>query len=59
MYVLTKSFKYSTLQRRKGVKLYHIIILRVKAKVFLVVMYGCESWTKKKAEGRRIDAFEL
>ena len=27
--------------------------------VFPVVMYGCESWTLKKAEGRRIDAFEL
>ena len=31
----------------------------VKAMVFLVVMYGCESWTIKKAEYRRIDAFEL
>ena len=31
----------------------------VKAMVFPVVMYGCESWTLKKAEGRRIDAFEL
>ena len=31
----------------------------VKAMVFLVVMYGCESWTKKKAECWRIDAFEL
>ena len=31
----------------------------VKAVVFPVVMYGCESWTKKKAERRRIDAFEL
>ena len=30
----------------------------VKAMVFLVVMYGCESWTVKKAECRRIDAFE-
>ena len=30
----------------------------VKAMVFLVVMYGCESWTVKKAESRRIDAFE-
>jgi len=29
----------------------------VKAMVFPVVMYGCESWTVKKAEGRRIDAF--
>ena len=31
----------------------------VKAKVFPVVMYGCENWTMKKAECRRIDAFEL
>ena len=31
----------------------------VKAIVFSVVMYGCESWTVKKAEPRRIDAFEL
>ena len=31
----------------------------VKAMVFLVVMHGCESWTVKKAERRRIDAFEL
>ena len=31
----------------------------VKAMVFPVVMYGCESWTIKKSECRRIDAFEL
>ena len=31
----------------------------VKAMVFLVVMYGCESWTVKKAEHQRIDAFKL
>ena len=31
----------------------------VKAMVFLVIMYGCESWTIKKAEHRRIDTFEL
>ena len=31
----------------------------VKAVVFLVLMYGCESWTVKKAEQQRIDAFEL
>ena len=36
-----------------------IFIHLVKAMVFPVVMYGCESWTVKKAEGRRIDAFEL
>ena len=34
-------------------------VLPVKALVFPVVMYGCESWTIKKAEHRRIDAFEL
>ena len=33
--------------------------LTVKAMVFPVVMYGCESWTIKKAEHRRSDAFEL
>ena len=33
--------------------------LLVKTMVFLVVMYGCESWTIKKAEHRRIDVFEL
>ena len=33
-------------------------VLLVKAMVFPVVMYGCESWTVKKAECRRIDAFE-
>ena len=31
----------------------------VKVMVFAVVMYGCESWTIKKTEGQRIDAFEL
>ena len=34
-------------------------VRQVKAMVFPVVMYGCESWTVKKAESRRIDAFEL
>ena len=34
-------------------------ICLVKAMVFPVVLYGCESWTVKKAECRRIDAFEL
>ena len=32
---------------------------KVKATVFPVVMYGCENWTVKKAERRKIDAFEL
>ena len=34
-------------------------VLLIKAMVFPVVMYGCESWTVKKAERQRIDAFEL
>ena len=34
-------------------------VLLVKTMVFPVVMYACESWTVKKAENRRIDAFEL
>ena len=34
-------------------------VLLVKVMVFPVVMYGCESWTVKKAERQRIDAFEL
>ena len=34
-------------------------VLLVEAMVFPVVMYGCESWTLKKDEGRIIDAFEL
>ena len=41
----------------------HITLLTkvglVKAMVFPVVMYGCESWTVKKAEHQKIDAFEL
>ena len=37
----------------------HYFASKVKAVVFPVVMYGCESWTIKKAEHRRIDAFEL
>ena len=34
-------------------------VCQVKIMVFAVVMYGCESWTIKKAEHRRIDAFEM
>ena len=36
-----------------------IKVCLVKAVVFPVVMYGCESWTVKKAECQKIDAFEL
>ena len=50
-------------QPRKHIKSRDITLLTkvrlVKAMVFPVVMYGCESWTVKKAECRRIDAFEL
>ena len=44
--------------KRRGITLPTKVRL-VKAMVFPVVMYGCESWTVKKAERRRIDAFEL
>ena len=47
----------------RGLKSRDIILLTkvhlVKAMVFPVVMYGCESWTIKKAEHRRSDAFEM
>ena len=36
-----------------------LALLQIKAMVFPVVMYGCESWTVKKAESPKIDAFEL
>ena len=45
--------------KRRLVTLLATKVHLVKATVFLVVMYGCESWTVKKAEHRRIDAFEL
>ena len=38
---------------------HYLKVCIVKAMVFPVVMYGCESWTIKKAEHQRIDAFEL
>ena len=44
--------------KSRGITLPTTVCL-VKAMVFPVVMYGCESWTVKKAEHRRIDAFEL
>ena len=47
----------SVLESRDNTLLTNVCI--VKAMVFPVVMYGCESWTVKKAECRRIDAFEL
>ena len=47
----------SILKSRDATSLTKVCV--VKAMVFPVVMYGCESWTIKKAEHRRIDAFEL
>ena len=47
-----------TILKRRDITL-PIIVHLVKAMVFPVVMYGCESWTVKKAECRRTDAFEL
>ena len=49
------SLEGSYYQPRQHIKKVHL----VKVMVFPVVMYGCESWTVKKAERRRIDAFEL
>ena len=49
--------KHSILKRR-DITLPTKVCL-VKAMVFPVVMYGCESWTVRKAEGQRIDVFEL
>ena len=45
--------------KRRDITLPTKVLCLVKAMVFPVVMYGCESWTVKKAERRRIDAFEL
>ena len=46
--------------KSRDITLVHLVkVYLVKAMVFPVVMYGCESWTIKKAEHRRIDAFEL
>ena len=56
-------WKKSYDQPRQHVKSRDIIlptkVRLVKAMVFPVVMYGCESWTVKKAEHQRIDAFEV
>ena len=48
---------YSILKSRDNTLLTKVCL--VKVMVFPVVMYGCESWTVKKAEHQRIDAFEL
>ena len=54
-------------KKKKGILIHYIVYIitlptkvrLVKAMVLPVVMYGCESWTVKKAERRRIEAFEL
>ena len=61
--------RFLLLRRKAMTNLYSIVkgrditlstkVCLVKAMVFLVVMYGCESWTIRKAECQRIDAFEL
>ena len=65
---VTKSWTRLLLGRKVMTNLDSILKIRditlptkvhLKAMVFSVVMYGCESWTIKKAERRRIDAFEL
>ena len=55
---LTLHHLYLIIFKSRGITLPTKVHL-VKAMVFPVVMYGCESWTVKKAERRRIDAFEL
>ena len=50
--------KLDSILKSRGITLPAKVCL-VKAMVFPVVMYGCESWTVKKAEHQRIDAFEL
>ena len=50
--------KVDSILKSRGITLSTKVCL-VKAMVFPVVMYGCESWTVKKAEHRRVDAFEL
>ena len=53
-----KSYDLDSMLKSRGITLPTKVCL-VKAMVFPVVMYGCERWTIKKAEHRKIDAFEL
>ena len=53
-----KSYDQLSILKSKDITLPTKVHL-VKAMIFPVVVYGCESWTIKKAERRRIDAFEL
>ena len=57
MYCFTLTNLDSVLKKKDITLVTEVLI--VKAMVFPVVMYGCESWTIKKAEHQRIDAFEL
>ena len=58
--MVTAPWKKSYDQPRQHIeKQRHYFINKVKAMVFPVVMYGCESWTIKTAECQRIDVFEL
>ena len=50
--------KLDSIIKRRDITLSTKVLL-VKAMVFPVVMYGCENWSIKKAEGQRINAFEL
>ena len=52
-------WKESYDQPRQHIRLLSTKVRLVMDMVFLIVMYGCESWTIKKAEHRRTDAFEL
>ena len=54
-----KSYDKSRQHNKNGDITLPTKVLLVKSMVFPVVMYGCESWTIKKAEHQRIDAFEL
>ena len=58
-YSLEETYDQSRLHTKKQRHYFATNVLLVKALVFPVVMYGCDSWTVKKAEHQRIDAFEL
>ena len=58
--LLCDQFKLSVIGSASTMHLFDATkVCLVKAMVFPVVMYGCESWTRKRAEHRRIDTFEL
>ena len=57
--MLVRKPSYTLIQENVVLPVSDTFRLNVKAMVFPVVMYGCESWTVKKAERQRIDAFEL